>query len=137
VIPFSSDRTRIALENDLPAISGCRALIRRGSVDNIAADGVDPAVTDNGNFIIDLYFEKPIEDVDETARQLDATPGVVDHGLFISTANTVLVATDRGVLIAGDYGDVPWWGEDRPLKPPLDRLTVDNRQPVEFKSGHA
>jgi hypothetical protein len=39
----------LVLENEVPALTGCRAILRRGNVNNIEVDGLDPAVTDNGN----------------------------------------------------------------------------------------
>lgn len=45
-------------------------------------DGPNIAVTDNGNYIVDLFFTEPIKDVKAAARELKATVGVVDHGIF-------------------------------------------------------
>ena len=45
-------------------------------------DGDEIAVTDNGNYIVDLFFEKPIADPPKAAEELKNTVGVVDHGLF-------------------------------------------------------
>ena len=135
VIPFSSENTRRVLEESLPSIDGCRALVRRGNIDNTHADGIDPAVTDNGNFIIDLYFEKPIADISVAIGELDATPGVVGHGLFVNTASstTVMVATDKGIRYAGEDGEEPWW-EEHQTKKPIDRISVDNRRPMDSQS---
>lgn len=36
------------LETEVPAVKGCRAILRRGNVNNIEVDGLAPAVTDNG-----------------------------------------------------------------------------------------
>lgn len=137
VIPFSSENTRRVLEENLPSIAGCRALLRRGKIDNTYADGIDPAVTDNGNFIIDLYFEKPIADISVAISELDSTPGVVGHGLFINTVNrtTVMVATDKGIRYAGEEGEEPWW-EEHQTKKPIDRISVDNRRPIDLQSSN-
>lgn len=131
VIPFSAENTRRVLENQLPELAGCRALLRRGTVSTPEADGFGPAVTDNGNYVVDLYFEKPIENVPAAAAALDKVPGVVAHGLFCNTGDehtTVIVASDRGVRVAGEGGEKPWW-EDQPTRVPIARSSVDNRRP--------
>lgn len=132
VVPFSSENTRRVLEENVPSVYGCRALLRRGSINNTYADGWDPAVTDNGNFIIDLYFERPIENVAAAITELDSTPGVVGHGLFVNTEGrtTVMVATEKGIRYTGEEGEQPWW-EENPTKKPIDRISVDNRQPTD------
>ena len=134
VVPFSSENTRRILEEDLESVTGCRALLRRGSASHTYADGSDPAVTDNGNFIIDLYFEKPIANVPAAIAELDSTPGVVGHGLFVDSDHhtTVMVASDKGVRLAGENGEEPWW-EETPSKKPIDRIMVDNRRPSDLK----
>jgi ribose 5-phosphate isomerase A len=58
-------------------------------------DGSDrPFVTDNGNWIIDCALPEPLADT-SSARQLEqvigAIAGVVDTGLFLGTADEVLV----------------------------------------------
>jgi len=53
--------------------------------------GGKPFVTDENNHILDCHFGQ-IPDADGLARQLSDMPGVVEHGLFIGMASTVLVA---------------------------------------------
>jgi ribose 5-phosphate isomerase A len=53
--------------------------------------GERPFVTDNGNVLVDCAVE-PIGDPPGLERALRAIPGVVDTGLFLGTADTVLVA---------------------------------------------
>lgn len=83
----------------LPALRGCRASVRMGSVTSLATDGDEPAVTDNGNFIADLYMSEPIVDVAAAAHQLSTTCGVVEHGLFVGMASEILVASAGGVEV--------------------------------------
>ena len=45
-------------------------------------DGDEIAVTDNGNYIVDLHFTEPIKDAPAMATELKNTVGVVEHGLF-------------------------------------------------------
>lgn len=52
--------------------------------------------TDNGNPILDARFG-PIRSPAKLARDLEAIPGVVGHGLFLNMADLVLVGTEKGV----------------------------------------
>lgn len=56
----------------------------------LTTDGT-PFVTDERNHILDCRFGQ-IGDADMLARQLSDMPGVVEHGLFIAMADTVIVA---------------------------------------------
>lgn len=58
-----------------------------------------PIVTDNGNFIIDLKFPKPIDDPAKVATDLKMIPGVVETGLFIGMTDEVHVGKEDGVQI--------------------------------------
>ena len=58
--------------------------------------GERPFVTDNGNVILDCVVG-PIADPPGLERALRAVPGVVDTGLFLGTADTVLVADGTSV----------------------------------------
>ncbi len=50
-----------------------------------------PFVTDNGNWIVDVHVE-PLSDPREFDAAVRAIPGVVDTGLFLGMASSVLVA---------------------------------------------
>jgi ribose 5-phosphate isomerase A len=80
-----------------------------GSSSNNKCDGKEIAVTDNGNYIIDLFCTDPIFDVKAVAREIREIVGVVEHGLFIEMASTVIVAGSGGVRVAGEGGEAPWW----------------------------
>ena len=67
----------------LPELKGCEARLRTGDCSNNKPDGDKPAVTDNGNYIVDLIFKENIKDVPAAAKALKNTVGVVDHGLFV------------------------------------------------------
>jgi ribose 5-phosphate isomerase A len=56
--------------------------------------------TDSGNLIVDCHFGL-IADPGQLAQDLSATIGVVESGLFIGMAATVLVATPGGVIRLG------------------------------------
>ena len=54
----------------------------------IKKDG--PVVTDQGNFIIDVKFDK-IDNPAELEKLINNIPGVLDNGLFVGLANVILV----------------------------------------------
>jgi ribose 5-phosphate isomerase A len=55
-----------------------------------------PYLTDNGNEILDLIPLKPIEDPAATAAALSAPTGVVENGIFVGLATSVLVGHPDG-----------------------------------------
>jgi ribose 5-phosphate isomerase A len=57
-----------------------------------------PVVTDNGNLVLDCAFGE-IAAPSGVATTLSATPGVVEHGLFVDLADEVRVGTDSGVRV--------------------------------------
>jgi ribose 5-phosphate isomerase A len=78
------------LEN-LPEVKGCKAKLR--------LDGDKPYVTDNSNYIVDLYFEEPIKDAHAASKAILALEGVVDHGLFLDMASVVIIAGSNGIEV--------------------------------------
>ncbi|KAL8531799.1 hypothetical protein ACS0TY_008409 [Phlomoides rotata] len=94
VIPFcwkhSLDR--------LVALFGCTGKLRR------CADGGKAYVSDNGNYIIDLYFERDIGDLNEASDAILRLPGIVEHGMFIGLATSVIVAGVNGVTVKTKVG---------------------------------
>jgi len=82
-----------------------RATVRRairelgGTPTLRAAERKDgPVVTDNGNLVLDCEFGD-IADPATLATALSATPGVVEHGLFVGLADEVHVGTAEGVTV--------------------------------------
>jgi ribose 5-phosphate isomerase A len=65
----------------------------------VDADGARPFVTDNGNLTLDCAVREPLRDA-RAAREREAAvlaiPGVVDTGLFLGTAQRVLVGYPDG-----------------------------------------
>jgi ribose 5-phosphate isomerase A len=83
---------------------GLRPALRTG------ADGGRPMVTENGNLLLDCAPDVPLRDGD-AARALEAAllaiPGVVDTGLFLGTAERVLVGyRDGRVVVLGGADDL-------------------------------
>ena len=83
----------------LPSCQGCKPVLRMGSSSNNKPDGDEIAVTDNGNYIVDLFFQEPIQDAPQLASELKSMCGVVDHGLFINMATAVIIAGIDGISV--------------------------------------
>ena len=59
-----------------------------------------PVITDNGNYVIDWFPDKEIENVSEIELNVKSIPGVVEVGLFSgSKVSKVLIATKNGIEI--------------------------------------
>ena len=93
----------------LPSVAGCEAVLRMGSSSTNKPDGDEIAVTDNGNYIVDLHFKEPIKDVNKAAEELKNTVGVVDHGIFVDMSYQVIIAGKDGIRVAGTGGEPAWW----------------------------
>ncbi|WP_291205614.1 ribose-5-phosphate isomerase RpiA [Hyphomonas sp.] len=63
-----------------------------------APRSTDLLVTDGGNYILDCHCGL-IPDPPKAAAFLSGTPGVVEHGLFIGIARTVIFGTESGARI--------------------------------------
>ncbi|MFB6083768.1 MAG: ribose-5-phosphate isomerase RpiA [Halorientalis sp.] len=57
-----------------------------------------PVVTDNGNLVLDCAFGG-IDDPGALAADLSATPGVLEHGLFVDLADAIYVGTDDDTTV--------------------------------------
>ncbi|KAK3124581.1 hypothetical protein QOZ80_7BG0588770 [Eleusine coracana subsp. coracana] len=62
-------------------------------------EGDKPYVTDNSNYIVDLYFKTPIKDALAAGKEISALEGVVEHGLFLDMASSVIIAGTDGVSV--------------------------------------
>lgn len=60
-----------------------------------------PYVTDNGNLVVDLTFERGIADPAMLARTLDCTLGVMAHGVFLGMATACIIAGPSGCRVLG------------------------------------
>lgn len=98
IVPFCHEHTARVVEA-LPALAGAKAVLRLGSCSSNKKDGDQPAVTDNGNYILDLHFEKAIADPVAAAQQLRETMGVVEHGFFIGMTTAVIIAGKDGITV--------------------------------------
>jgi ribose 5-phosphate isomerase A len=84
VIPFAQ-----ALVMKRIAALGARVQLRMA--------GDKPYLTDENNHILDCHFGQ-IEDAESLAQRLSDMPGIVEHGLFIGMANTVLLAKGNDIV---------------------------------------
>ncbi len=89
VVPFGVNATAWKIERAL------RICNLKGKLTMRLRDG-KPFVTDSGNAIIDIALGA-IPEADRLGNLLSSTPGVVDHGLFISICGIILMGTDDGV----------------------------------------
>lgn len=71
---------------------GCDAKLR------LDGDG-KPYVTDNMNYIVDLYFKTPIKDAWSAGKEISAFEGVVEHGLFLDMTTACIIAGKEGVSV--------------------------------------
>ena len=85
VIPFALPLVRREVE----LLGGSSSLRQSGGAD---------VLTDEGNLVLDADFGL-IEEPQKLSQQLNAIPGIVEHGLFINMACEALIGTQSGLLI--------------------------------------
>jgi ribose 5-phosphate isomerase A len=85
VIPVAWQMVRRSLES-----LGGRGDLRQ----NVAKDGL--AITSHGSLVLDMTFDAGMDSA-TLNELLNATPGIVEHGIFHGLAGTVLVAADGQV----------------------------------------
>lgn len=89
VNPFGLRATHVAIEKAMARLGLAGTLTLRRT-------GENPFITDGGHYIIDASFGR-IQDPQALGDALLAIPGVVEHGLFISLADTAIIADAGGV----------------------------------------
>lgn len=92
VVPFGLAATRRAMERAFAAagVSG-RIELRKGGNGHVF-------VTDGGHWIVDCRLGR-IADAPRLASLLNAIPGVVESGLFVGLAGTVILAGTSGIRV--------------------------------------
>jgi ribose 5-phosphate isomerase A len=58
----------------------------------------EPVITDGGNYILDAHVQR-IANAEALATELQAIAGVVEHGLFIGLAQTVILGKAKGAEV--------------------------------------
>lgn len=91
VVQFCWKYNQVRLQ-ELFKEEGCEAKLR------LDGDG-KPYVTDNANYIVDLYFKNPIKDSSAAGKEISAFEGVVEHGLFLDMTTAVIIAGKNGVEV--------------------------------------
>ena len=93
-VPLTVEIAQFGAEAHVRWLSGlgCRAERR------CEPDG-SPVLTDNGNYLATCRFPDGIADPHNLARVLADRPGILEHGLFLDMAPTVIVAGPAGVRI--------------------------------------
>jgi len=67
-------------------------------VPSLRKQGEKPFVTDNGNYILDCEFG-PMEDPAGLEKKIKLLPGVIECGLFIGIADTLIIGFDDRVEV--------------------------------------
>jgi ribose 5-phosphate isomerase A len=99
IVPFCHEHTMRSIA-DLSTCQGkCKPVLRMGSCANNKVDGDTIAVTDNGNYIVDLHFTEFIKDPVTMGKELKNVVGVVEHGLFCNMASAVIIAGSDGIRV--------------------------------------
>lgn len=71
----------------------------------IAKEKMGPVVTDNGNFLLDLEFNEPLQNPLEMSITLKMIPGVIETGLFVNMADHVHVGTETGAYVLNESSE--------------------------------
>src|SRR3984957_11979005 len=92
IAPFGAVATHRAVDAAIAA-AGCSgpAVLRKKKDEQTF-------VTDGGHWILDAHL-RVIPDPRERATRLSAIPGVMEHGLFIGNAQTVILAAANGIRL--------------------------------------
>jgi ribose 5-phosphate isomerase A len=92
IAPFGAAATHRAVDAAIAA-AGCS-----GPAGLRQTKNAQTFVTDGGHWILDAHL-RVIPDPRELAVRLSAVPGVMEHGLFIGNAQTVILAAADGVRL--------------------------------------
>jgi ribose 5-phosphate isomerase A len=97
LVPRLGSRGRLPVEVVPFGRAPCRRRLEAlGLKPVLRMQGEQPFITDNCNEILDCAVG-PIDDPAALERAIRAIPGVLDSGLFLGIADTVLVADGKGV----------------------------------------
>lgn len=79
-------------------LASTRASLRELGLHGVCRRDLDGGLflTDNGNLVLDVKSDHPTRDPALLAPQLNAIPGVIDHGLFLDECDELLVGKIDG-----------------------------------------
>ena len=97
---FGLEATRRLVEREAARCGCAGAIVLRPKAAGALAGG-DPYLTDGGHLILDCHFGA-IPAPEDLALRLNAIPGVVEHGLFIGIARTIVSAGPDGISVLGE-----------------------------------
>ncbi len=80
-------------------VASTRKALRHIGINGVIRQDMDGRLflTDNGNLVLDATINGN-EDLLEMALELNDIPGVIDHGLFIDEADTILIEHEDGTI---------------------------------------
>ena len=114
LVDHLGERTPLAVAVMAFGLASIRANLRSLGLSGVLRRSMDGTlyVTDNGNLILDVQLHgggnnDDGHNYDRLSSALNNTPGVIDHGLFLTEASEVLVRRDDGSI-------------ERLLRPPAD-----------------
>jgi ribose 5-phosphate isomerase A len=71
-----------------------------GAEPTLRTDGTgEPFITDGGHYLLECRFARGLDDPSAIEQGLRSRPGVVDSGLFLGLAETVVVGTPDGPVV--------------------------------------
>ena len=94
ITPFCHEHTMRTVAA-LPSCEGCKPVLRMGSSSSNVNDGDNIAVTDNGNYIVDLHFESGIKDARKMAADIKNVCGLK---IFMGSSTGNMLVDDKSVL---------------------------------------
>jgi len=62
---------------------------------NSKGDGL--AISSQGNLIIDMTFDESLN-AEELNTELNAVPGIIEHGIFYQLATTIFIGDKGGII---------------------------------------
>lgn len=92
VTPFCWEHTMRRLVG-VKSLAGCNVSAR------IRCEKENIYITDNNNYIVDLFVDKPIPDIFLAVKQISEIVGVVEHGIFLNMANLCIVSAENGIRV--------------------------------------
>ena len=96
---------QIGMDTPLPiavmafGLVSTRNALRHIGINGVIRQGMDGQlfITDNGNLVLDATLNGS-ENLAQLAKELNDIPGVIDHGLFIDEADTILIEHEDGEI---------------------------------------